>query len=491
MAYPYGAQGAPAVGNGLGGLPRRAVPAAAAAVASGPKLYQADLSTKVQVTSFYASSVNFGNDSYAKITHVGGGKFVIPYQYYNGSYETYRFALASITEAGITLLTDSSNGDGVSGPTMRMRSGISFVSGNYLVTPQNWDGNWKRLDLTTGSITSHGAFNQPSSLTIASGTYAGVSVTNIQGAYYGDTGLTPSYQDSAGFGWFICHATVSGSIRLLALKYNSTGTLQDSFVIGDTGGNNSTRYVWVVWWETVNGKLVTYTISQDASGIGRIAASTFDIAAKTYTTIVGQQYGGFSSYSYASGPFAIVSKDLVAVGFSQSSYDTTVVNGMRTTFYLDNGLPTVSGTGESQPYNESASSGNMHDPAYIGVPETKYGLRRMVVPIKPRFSQTANSVDPIYKDASISPKYTTLLPLTYEYESVRVVDADGIVRVHSHPRMTSAVLTYTDNASDNTDFSVSVVTDCSISPTVFLGTSKAEYNATNYKALSLVLFKAS
>lgn len=40
MTYPYGTRGAPVVGNGLGGLPRRAVAAGAAAVASGPKLFE-------------------------------------------------------------------------------------------------------------------------------------------------------------------------------------------------------------------------------------------------------------------------------------------------------------------------------------------------------------------------------------------------------------------------------------------------------------------
>jgi hypothetical protein len=39
MTYPYGTKGAPVVGNGLGGLPRRAV-ATAAAVAAGPRLFE-------------------------------------------------------------------------------------------------------------------------------------------------------------------------------------------------------------------------------------------------------------------------------------------------------------------------------------------------------------------------------------------------------------------------------------------------------------------
>lgn len=101
MAYPYGTQGAPAVGNGLGGLPRRAVAAAAAAAAS-TRRYDLQLIAN-SPTSFTTYATNSKS-----VAIMLGGKI---YKYYRTDFtpEVYRWK-ADYSSSGYANVSDTNLG---------------------------------------------------------------------------------------------------------------------------------------------------------------------------------------------------------------------------------------------------------------------------------------------------------------------------------------------------------------------------------------------
>lgn len=102
MTYPYGTKGAPLVGNGLGGLPRRAVAAAAAEEVAASNRYDLELISNTP-TSFPTYSTNTRS-----VAIMLGGKI---YKYYKTDFtpEVYRWK-ADYSSAGYSNVSNTNLG---------------------------------------------------------------------------------------------------------------------------------------------------------------------------------------------------------------------------------------------------------------------------------------------------------------------------------------------------------------------------------------------
>lgn len=121
MTYPYGTKGAPVVGNGLGGLPRRAV-ATAAATAAGPRLFQ-------RVGDFVQVNTSVSNPGYpiawGRKIGVDEGKMFFKWRRQDGGGNT-NFVLsgAAYSGSGVTAALSESN----FGTTADFWSELSFAN---------------------------------------------------------------------------------------------------------------------------------------------------------------------------------------------------------------------------------------------------------------------------------------------------------------------------------------------------------------------------
>jgi hypothetical protein len=119
MTYPYGTKGAPVVGNGLGGLPRRAV-AAAAAVATGPRLFER-VGNFAQVNTSVSSGA--GPSPWGRKIGVNEGKAFFKLTRIDGGGNTiYTLSGASYSDSGVTGALSESN----FGTTASVWNEISF-----------------------------------------------------------------------------------------------------------------------------------------------------------------------------------------------------------------------------------------------------------------------------------------------------------------------------------------------------------------------------
>lgn len=127
MTYPYGTKGAPVVGNGLGGLPRRGE-AAAAAVAGGPKLFE-------RVGDFVQVNTSVSNPGYptawGRKIGVDGGKMFFKWRRQDGGGNT-NFVLcgAAYSGSGVTGSLSESNFGTTAGPWNELAFCNSWSSGD-------------------------------------------------------------------------------------------------------------------------------------------------------------------------------------------------------------------------------------------------------------------------------------------------------------------------------------------------------------------------
>jgi len=298
MTYPYGMKGAPVVGNGLGGLPRRAV-ATAAVVATGPRQL-------VRVGTPFTTFINGGDVSNIGFSVIKSrNQFVwyrLRYSQFGSTWNEFRRATlagdsVTVNEAFYQSASDSPNlGYGNSDFDS---TGVLFTFGEmnnqtlYRYTPSR--------QLVSDAVATSG--------TVTHGLYAGSSWSRTTNEFNFEDGSAESQRGSGFFfrvlsndtGLIIRGATLNGNSSqrgLLAQTINlSTGATINAIQLFVTG-SPSTHNIFAYYIRRLNGDNFSIFCAAGLSDPSASAfATTFNPVAGTVGTVrstTGMSSGGTS-----------------------------------------------------------------------------------------------------------------------------------------------------------------------------------------------------
>lgn len=287
MPYAYGTQNAPAVGNGLGGLPRRSTVATVASTPSGQVL---TTSNSLATSSFVYSGVS-GSVGGGLGMEFSPGSFCLPMFAYDGTQYNSVMVYATANANGCTYTTNSSIGAGttsVSGPGTYWKgtngTSLYWLKNNDLYSVTSSGG----LSLVVSSLFSSGTFN--------SGSFSGSTWTNpsFYSQHFPDnsgvtSGLSAWYVDAGdGTGVGVKPVNMSGTVRIGVFVTNSSGTFTQSFAVGNMSSITIINYYMVV--RRIGATTYSVFWVGVASGGGLYAMSlTFDTSNSTGNVV--QNFG--------------------------------------------------------------------------------------------------------------------------------------------------------------------------------------------------------
>lgn len=281
MPYPYGTQNAPAVGNGLGGLPRRAVAAAAAAATSYPKaLVPVGDPVLVNTNSNYTNyPLNMGG-------MIGSDIAVINYAPYNGSNYVQHLAAISVGPSGAALIgtrntsiTDNTYGIGLE-PNSCFSSGseIYWVRANALRKCTISGSTVTYTEVTTTLIPSTGT------LTVGSFAYNSIYIPTSTDLKQYDGSNEWVYDMGDGTAIVIRFCFISSQYVPCAFLINGSGTIIKSMKVGGNLFSNLSSSRFFTIFKTGATQLTIYAVGM-YTGTWYTTASNFDIAAGTATVV--------------------------------------------------------------------------------------------------------------------------------------------------------------------------------------------------------------
>lgn len=280
MTYPYGTKGAPTVGNGLGGLPRRAEAAAApAAATSYPKaLVPVGDPLLFNTNSSYVNTpVNCGG-------MIGSDIAIINYAPYNGNNYVQHLSAISVGPSGASLIgtrntniTDNTYGIG-------LEPNSCFVNGSELLWVR---ANALRRCTISGSTVNYTELTTTLIPTTGTITVGSFSYTNIYIPESPDlrqySGSTERIYDMGnGTAIVIRFCLISGQYVPCAFLIDGGGTILKSMKVGNNLNSSLSSSRFFVLFKTGATQLTIYSVGM-MSGTWYTTACNFDIAAGTAT----------------------------------------------------------------------------------------------------------------------------------------------------------------------------------------------------------------
>jgi len=360
MAYPYGTQGAPAVGNGLGGLPRRATAAAAAVATTGP----------VQLKRFgtpYAitTTQNYTSQNLRIIAKASDTEFWCFYSYYDQS--NYWYQIARITLAGDSV-TGFSSYRSVANNSIPISSANATCANGILYTFAETGTNTDIYKYTPSRSAVTTTF--PTSGTVTYGAGAGSAWALSVNSYNVESGMV-------GNGANVCIRTLSdgnlilfraGTINsnkaILAHTINaSTGALIATYGVFSTGDSTYFDGMSFMVISTGTDRFSVFCVfSKMVSGTDPTVyaqAGSVNIS----TNAVGTSYSGYGNTavgrSYNGGNFFKVSDTVYRMKVGWTNLHT--VNFPTTSEGVPNGTP----TGSAVASGSAMLTDLIFDPVYL------------------------------------------------------------------------------------------------------------------------------
>lgn len=280
MTYPYGTKGAPVVGNGLGGLPRRAAaaPAPAAATAYPKALVSVGDPLLVNTNSTYT---NYPNNTGGMI---GSDIAIINYAPYNGSNYVQHLAAISVGPSGASLIgtrntsiTDNTYGIGLEPNSCFVNgSELLWVRANCLRRCTISGSTVNYTELTTTLIPTSGT------LTVGSFAYTEVAIPDSPDLRYYSGSTERIYDMGNGTAIVIRFCRISSQFVPCAFLIDGGGTILKSMKVGNNLNSTLSSSRFFVLFKTGATQLTIYSVGM-LSGTWYTTACNFDIAAGTAT----------------------------------------------------------------------------------------------------------------------------------------------------------------------------------------------------------------
>lgn len=251
MPYPYGMQNSPVVGNGLGGLPRRATAAAAVTAAQPIVLQKVGDFVTFRTTSGDVSAVYGG-----RILGDNGGTVIFRYRWNNGV-DQPNFGGCTYSDSGITASLT-----GVY--TTTINSYFYSNSWSYGDSVYFYDcTNIYRVYVSGGSVAfataKSSAVPQSGTLTVGGASYS-IDLNFTLGVIGENSSLCSMTKMSGGQVLYVCNANVSGTAQwLVGFVLDSSFNIVRSFPIVQIHTSTSTihKRVLVI---PVSGAVDTFTV---------------------------------------------------------------------------------------------------------------------------------------------------------------------------------------------------------------------------------------
>jgi len=498
MTYPYGMYGAPRVGNGLGGLPRRTV-AVAAATTDLPDgtIFVQDSASKVTLYSTTSASIQnaaFGDpNAVSSLTKVTQTRYLVPYYTMNTS-GTYVTLLKSIevTASGIAVSSNTHTIGDNNTRNFRCNPGGGFMSGdNYIqpFCPNDTAASINVVTLSRSQITA--SFTPPASGTIASGTFAGnsyASAANVSNYMFNSTGSFPAIIDNGdGTGTLIRRATMSGSQPvLMAFVYDASLTLLDTHVLANLNvvGTTTTSVAFAYYEDISNNRRIICSIIAGSTGSGAVVITTFNRTAKSFTSL-NRTYST-ASYTQLGSIFVQTSRSTLAVSVTGIGGETT---SFRATALLDsNRAPTTVGTSGNL---RDEFSSNIKFPA-VGLPFIQTnGSVISIGALATSYSQTMQAIDP-FGTYSNDPSGVNqiALPLITKFIEYPATSAAGYRNIAVTPYVSASYINRNESNTVTGDYGVDLAgKESRINDRAFLGITYDNNNSTSFKELGFVIFR--
>ena len=290
MTYPYGTKGAPVVGNGLGGLPRRAVAAAAAVTTSQTPVYtfsefaHATRATDTPITAF--------------------GSFI----YFDDS---NIFWNANSSSQGLRASFNRSAGTiTISNQETIQPAAINIVSSTFDITVSN--------TFAVSSVNGRTATRSGNTITLGFVVPQSGNLTIGGDAYSVNSFFVRAAPDGSGFVAFAKDNNVGSSMNVFV--FNSTFTLLRSFrFTANVGFSSSTA------WEIINGVInnngVFIVCNRDTNATSTI---TYNIYALNLSTGGG---AGATSFSTVAASGGSITNHSLFTSYFEYSTNTFIVQG--------------------------------------------------------------------------------------------------------------------------------------------------------------------
>lgn len=413
MPYPYGTQNAPAVGLGLGGLPRRATPAAVVA-ATGPQILQRTGSVVTAATGFNdVSSYTFG-----RILGDSPGRAIFKYTFQDsGGNTNYAIGGVNYTDAGITSALNPINYGTTSNPWNQFNFSNSWSAGDSVYFCPT-DGNVYRIFISSGSNLSSttaksSAIPSSGTLTVGGSSYA---IYNSFSAYVVGDALASfgscARKMSNGNVLIVQFATVGGSnIRAVGFVLDSAFNIVRSFPIVTIAGGNSTSVGRLLLVLPVANATDVFSVFVIAGSTGTSAwansatfnAATGDVSITTdaATSVPDQNWLNTSTYTVGSG--------FVKITYNQGGVST------RNAFFKVNSDISVTGSSTTDfSFFNSAAATTMptlryYDPDFQDYPTLSNGGTQVDAPV----------------DVTGTGQYTGFSPVLQQVTSLSYTSADA------------------------------------------------------------------
>lgn len=292
MTYPYGTKGAPVVGNGLGGLPRRAV-AAAAAVAAGPRLFERVGNFTQVNTSVFSGG---GPVSWGRKIGVNEGKMFFKLTRIDGGGNTnYTLSGASYSNSGVTGALSESNFGTSASVWNEISFSNSWTSGDSAFFYDRPNNQIVRISAPSTSIVrttvKTSAIPLTSTFTVGGNSYSVIDTGTCK--YAGDNtpgnGVDHTAAQALSNGGVLLVRFVTNNatstIQLGGFVFDSSWNLVRSFPIRTvfSGASNSDRFMLML---PVSGSTDLFSVFSVCGGGGTSIAgscATFDWTTGTTT----------------------------------------------------------------------------------------------------------------------------------------------------------------------------------------------------------------
>jgi hypothetical protein len=303
--YPYGMQGAPAVGKGLGGLPRREE-AVAEVVSDAPQILERVGSVVVADTNVNAAEFSYPG----RVLGDSAGRAVFRNTVINSGGNTlYKISGVNYTDSGVASALTSYSFSTTSGVWQNFLYHNSWSAGDSVYFYSVSDTNIYRIYVSGSNLAFTTAKIAPiptnGTLTVSGSSYTLYDsfTSYVAGENYGSVALDVK-KLSTGEVLVTRFATVNSSIWLVGFVLDTSFNIVRSFLIAlAVAGTTSTGRTYLVL--PVKGSTDVFSVFcisiASTAGSGRIAAATFSASTGSVSASASSSTFSLGSTTWGSG----------------------------------------------------------------------------------------------------------------------------------------------------------------------------------------------